>query len=64
MKLQSGPVSQIIYKNPVIFNNNQVKFFQLMVQDDEDVKNMFQTHEYLGFNGIKLYILLQKPQLS
>lgn len=64
VKLQCGPVSQIIYKNPVIFANNQVKFFQLKVRDDGDVQNMFRTHEHYGFNDIDLYILLQQTQLS
>lgn len=57
-------MAHIIYKNPVIFVNNQVKFFQLKVQDDKRVQNIFLSHERSGSNDIELYILLQQNQLS
>lgn len=57
-------MSQIIYQNPVFYENNHVKFIQLKVCDDEDVENMFVSHEHYGLNYIELYILIQQPQLS
>lgn len=57
-------MAQIIYKNPVFFTDNQVKFYQLKIQDDEDVQNMFLSHEHFGLNNIELYILQQRNQLS
>lgn len=51
---------QIIYKNPAFFADNQVKFYQLKIQDDDDAHNMFLTHEHSGFNDIELYILQQQ----
>ena len=59
VKLQCGPVYQILYKSPFLFDNNQVKFYQLKVHDDDDVWNMFRTHEQSRFNEIELYVLLQ-----
>ena len=63
-KLQCGPVYQILYKSPFLFDNNQVKFYQLKVRDDDDVRNMFRTHEQSGFNEIELYVLFQQPDQS
>lgn len=44
------------------FLNNRVKIFNVKVQDDEDVKNMFASHAHSRFNFIKLHILLQQSQ--
>lgn len=44
MKLQSGTVSQIIYRNAVDFENNHVKFVPLKVLDDEDIEIMLSLH--------------------
>ena len=38
-KLERGPVSQIFYQSPVFFGNNQVIFYKVEVQDDEDFQN-------------------------
>jgi len=56
-KLQCSQVGQIIYKNTVWFVDNQVKFYQLKIRDDDDVHHMFLSHEQSGYNDIKLYIL-------
>ena len=64
VKLQCGPVYQILYKSPFLFDNNQVKFYQLKVRDDDDVRNMFRTHEQSRFNETELYVLLQQPDQS
>ena len=52
-KLHSDPVYQIIYKNPVVFDNHQVIYLQLKVQDDDDVQNIFRSHEHYGLNNIE-----------
>jgi hypothetical protein len=56
-KLQCSPVGQIIYKNPIRFAENQVKFYQKKIQDNDDVQHMLVSHEQSGYNDIELYIL-------
>lgn len=51
-KLQCNNVGQIIYKNPIWFAENQVKFYQKKIQDDDDVQHMFVCHEQSGYNDI------------
>jgi hypothetical protein len=63
-KLQSNNVGQIIYKNPVCFADNQVKFYQRKIRDDDDVQHMFGSHEQSGYNDIELYILPHQQQES
>lgn len=63
-KIMSGPVSQIIYKNPIFLKSRQVKYFQHKVRDNEDVQSMFESHEHSGFDYIELYILLSQSQQS
>lgn len=63
-KLQSGRVHQIIYRNLIIFDNYQVRYFQLKVRDNDDIQNMFRRHEYSRLNDIELYILIQQPPES
>lgn len=46
------------------FTDNQVKFYQLKIRDDEDVHIIFLSHEHFEFNDIELYILQQQNQLS
>ncbi|CAK8571481.1 unnamed protein product [Lathyrus sativus] len=57
-KILSGQISQIIYRSPVFFDNNQVKYFQEKIQDNNDVDQMFDSHEHSGFDYIEVYLLL------
>lgn len=43
----------------MFFADNQVKFYQLKIQDDDDVHHIFLSHEQSEYNDIKLYKLTQ-----
>ncbi|KAI5405810.1 hypothetical protein KIW84_052539 [Lathyrus oleraceus] len=62
--MQCNNVVQIIYKNPVWFAENRVKFYQKKIRDDDDVQHMFVSHGQSGYNDIKLYILPHQQQVS
>ena len=64
VKLGRGPVTQIFYQNPVFLCDNQIIYYKVEIQDDEDLQNMFSSHEYSGYDSIELYIILREPQLS
>lgn len=36
----------------------------MKVSDDEDVQNMFRTHEFSGLTEIELYVVIQQPPES
>ncbi|CAK8534379.1 unnamed protein product [Lathyrus sativus] len=61
-KILSGPISQIIYRSFVFFDNNQIKYFQEKIQDDNEVDQMFDSHEHSGFDYIEVYLLLCQTQ--
>ncbi|CAK8530304.1 unnamed protein product [Lathyrus sativus] len=61
-KILSGPISQFFYRSPVFFDNNQVKYFQEKIQDDNNVDQMFDSHEHSGFDYIEVYLLLCQTQ--
>ena len=63
-KLERGPVSQIFYQSPVFFGNNQVIFYKVEIQDDEDFQNMISNHVYSGNDSIELYVLFQELVMS
>ncbi|CAK8533554.1 unnamed protein product [Lathyrus sativus] len=63
-KILSGPISQIIYRSLVFFENSQVKYFQQNIQDNNDVQQMFDSHEHSGFDYIERYLLLCQTQQS
>ena len=46
------------------FGNNQIIFYKVEVQDDEDFQNMFSSHMYSGYDSIELYIMLREPQVT
>ncbi|CAK8567537.1 unnamed protein product [Lathyrus sativus] len=57
-KILSGQISQIIYRSPVFFDNNEVKYFQEKILDNSDVDQMFDSHEQSGLDYIEVYLLL------
>ncbi|CAI8604150.1 unnamed protein product [Vicia faba] len=63
-RMQSGAVSQIIYRNAINFGVNQVKYVPLKIRDDDDVEMMFYNHELSGLHAIDLYIKFQLSQQS
>src|ERR1051325_3151181 len=61
-KLRRGPTSNIFYQHPVFTGENQVTFYQVAVEDDEDLQNMFCNHEYSGYDSIELYVVFQDTE--
>ncbi|CAK8577465.1 unnamed protein product [Lathyrus sativus] len=61
-EILSGPITQIIYRSPVFFDNNQVKYFQENIQDNSDVQQMFDSHKHSGFDYIEVYLVLCQTQ--
>ena len=61
-KLRRGPTSNIFYQHPVFTGENQVTFYQVAVEDDEDLQNMFCNHEYSGYDSIQLYVVFQDTE--
>lgn len=58
--MQSVVVYRIIYKSLFVLDNNQVRYFQVNIREDDDVQTMFRTNEHFGFNKIELYVILQQ----
>src|SRR4051812_40508762 len=58
-KIAMGPIANIIYQCPSFNDNNIVKFYEMEIENEEDVQDMFTTHEYSGLDSIELYITLQ-----
>src|ERR1051325_2377658 len=61
-KLRRGPTSHIFYQHPVFTGENQVTFYQVHVEDDEDLQNMFCNHEYSAYDSIELYVVFQDTE--
>lgn len=59
-----GPVLPIIYLHLVFFLQQSRQTFLAKTWYDDDIENMFITHEMYGFNYIELYILIDQSQKS
>ncbi|XP_058779636.1 uncharacterized protein LOC131653497 [Vicia villosa] len=58
-KIAMGHVAQSFYQYCFFHDNNLVKFYQVEVQNDEDLQDMFAIHEYSGYERIELYVTIQ-----
>src|SRR3954469_14239421 len=58
-KIAMGPIANIFYQCPSFNDNNTVKFYEMEIANDEDLQDMFTTHEYSGLDAIEMYVTIQ-----